>query len=71
MTKLLDLRRHQGRKPRAIKEFELFKEYLQSQREEMAQEIIRLTDTGTFAELKTVYDELNRSLIDFDDGCSR
>ncbi|MGE0008390.1 MAG: hypothetical protein AB7S92_22775 [Parvibaculaceae bacterium] len=49
-----------------IKEFELFKEYLQSQREEMAQEIIRLTDTGTFAELKQVYDDLNRSLVEFD-----
>lgn len=49
-----------------IKEFEIFKEYLQSQREEMAQEIIRLTDTETFAELKSVYDELNQSLIDFD-----
>jgi len=32
----------------------------------MAQEIIRLTDTETFAELKSVYDELNNSLIDFD-----
>jgi hypothetical protein len=49
-----------------MKAFELFKEYLQSQREEMAQEIIRLTDTGTFAELKSVYDDLNTSLIDFD-----
>jgi hypothetical protein len=49
-----------------IKAFELFKEYLQSQREEMAQEIIRLTDTGTFAELKSVYDDLNTSLIEFD-----
>jgi hypothetical protein len=49
-----------------MKAFELFKEYLQSQREEMAQEIIRLTDTGTFSELKSVYDDLNTSLIDFD-----
>lgn len=49
-----------------IKEFELFKEYLQSQREAMAQEIIRLTDTETFAELKMVYDDLNSSLIEFD-----
>jgi len=50
-----------------IKEFELFKEYLQSQREEMAQEIIRLTDTGTFSELKQVYDDLNTSLVQFDE----
>ncbi|WP_374378504.1 hypothetical protein [Dongia sp.] len=49
-----------------IKEFELFKEYLQSQREAMAQEIIRLTDTETFAELKTVYDDLNTALLEFD-----
>lgn len=49
-----------------IKEFELFKEYLQAQREAMAQEIIRLTDTETFAELKMVYDDLNTSLIEFD-----
>jgi hypothetical protein len=49
-----------------IKAFELFKEYLQAQREAMAQEIIRLTDTETFAELKEVYDQLNSALIDFD-----
>jgi hypothetical protein len=49
-----------------IKAFELFKEYLQAQREAMAQEIIRLTDTETFAELKEVYDQLNGALIDFD-----
>ena len=33
----------------------------------ISEEIIRLTDTGTFAELKTVHDELIRSLIDSDD----
>jgi hypothetical protein len=67
VTKLLTFEGAKEENRERIKEFELFKEYLQSQREEMAQEIIRLTDTGTFAELKTVYDELNRSLIDFDD----
>ena len=50
-----------------IREFELFKEYLQSQREAMAQEIIRLTDTETFSELKMVYDDLNSALIEFDE----
>ncbi|WP_374650455.1 hypothetical protein [Dongia sp.] len=49
-----------------IREFELFKEYLQAQREAMAQEIIRLTDTETFSELKMVYDDLNTALIEFD-----
>lgn len=67
VTKLLTFEGTKEENRERIKEFELFKEYLQSQREEMAQEIIRLTDTGTFAELKSVYDELNRSLIDFDD----
>src|SRR5689334_4745031 len=67
VTKLLTFEGTKEENRERIKEFELFKEFLQSQREEMAQEIIRLTDTGTFAELKTVYDELNRSLIDFDE----
>jgi hypothetical protein len=67
VTKLLTFEGTKEENRERIKAFELFKEYLQSQREEMAQEIIRLTDTETFAELKSVYDELNRSLIDFDE----
>lgn len=47
------------------KEFETFKEYLQQLREEMATEIIRLTDTEAFSELKKVYDDLNTALLDF------
>lgn len=50
-----------------VKEFETFKEYLQQVREEMATEIIRLTDTEAFSELKKVYDDLNTALLDFDD----
>jgi hypothetical protein len=50
-----------------IAEFELFKEYLQHVREEMAQEIIKLTDTEAFSELKSVYDDFNTSLNDFND----
>src|SRR5262245_45659925 len=41
-----------------LQEFEAFKEYLQAVREDMAKEIISLTDTETFSELKLVYDEL-------------
>jgi hypothetical protein len=50
-----------------IKAYQEFEEYTQSVREQMAQEIIRLTDTETFSELKSVYDELNNALIDFDE----
>ena len=67
VTQLLTFEGTKEENRERIKAFELFKEFLQSQREEMAQEIIRLTDTETFAELKSVYDELNRSLIDFDE----
>ena len=66
VAKLLTFEGTKEQNRERIKEFELFKEYLQSQREEMAQEIIRLTDTGTFSELKQVYDDLNSSLVDFD-----
>ncbi|NJM28913.1 MAG: hypothetical protein HC855_01140, partial [Rhizobiales bacterium] len=66
ITKLLTFEGTKEENREKLKAFELFKEYLQSQREEMAQEIIRLTDTGTFSELKHVYDELNNSLVDFD-----
>lgn len=50
-----------------IAEFELFKEYLQNTREELAKQIIKLTDTDAFAELKDVYDQMNTGLIEFDD----
>jgi hypothetical protein len=47
--------------------FELFKEWLMDQRKEMAQEIIRLTDTDAFAELKDVFDQMNQGLLDFEE----
>ena len=50
-----------------IKEFELFKEYLQDVREQMATKIIELTNTETFSELQKVYKDLNDALIDFND----
>lgn len=46
--------------------FELFKEWLMEQRKDMAQEIINLTDTDAFSELKDVFDEMNQGLLDFE-----
>lgn len=50
-----------------LEEFRQFKEYLQYERKRMAQQIIDLTDTEAFSELKMVYDELNNALIAFED----
>lgn len=50
-----------------LEEFTQFKEYLQYERKRMAQQIIDLTDTEAFSELKEVYDQLNTALIDFED----
>lgn len=49
-----------------IRELEEFKEFMQASRSEMAKQIISLTDTEAFSELKRIYDEINSSLIDFD-----
>ena len=46
--------------------FELFKEWLMDQRKDMAQEIINLTDTEAFSELKDVFDQMNLGLLDFE-----
>lgn len=50
-----------------VKAYQAFEEYMQAVREQMAQEIIRLTDTETFSELQAVYNDLNNALIDFDE----
>lgn len=49
-----------------IKEYTAFEEYMQSVRERMATEIIRLQDTDTFAILQTVMNNLNGQLLDFE-----
>ncbi|MFP8968616.1 hypothetical protein ACKC9G_18685 [Pokkaliibacter sp. CJK22405] len=49
-----------------LEEFNKFKEYLQHERKRMAKEIISLTDTGAFSELKAVYDEINTALMSFE-----
>jgi hypothetical protein len=46
--------------------FELFKEWLMEQRKDMAQEIINLTDTDAFSELKDVFDQMNQGLLNFE-----
>jgi hypothetical protein len=48
-----------------IKEFDAFKEYMQSVSEEMSKQRIAMTDTETFAELQKVYGEFNNDLNDF------
>lgn len=50
-----------------IKEFEQFKEYLQSISETMSKQRIEMTDTGTFSELQKVYGDFNNDLNDFID----
>ncbi len=50
-----------------LKEFNEFKEYLQFERQRMASQIIDLTDTDAFGEMKGVYEDINNALIDFED----
>lgn len=49
----------------SIKEFDAFKEYLQSISEEMSKQRIQMTDTEVFAELQRVYADFNNDLNDF------
>lgn len=50
-----------------VKEFELFKEWLASQATALAQQIISLTNTETFAELQSVIKDLNEALLNYED----
>lgn len=50
-----------------VEEFNLIKEYLQSVREQMHSEIIRMSDPQNFAVLRTVMDEMNTALREFED----
>lgn len=50
-----------------VAEFEAMKEYLQSTRSEMAQAIIKLTDSEAFGELKNIYEQMNGALLEFDE----
>lgn len=49
-----------------IKEYAAFEEYMQSVRESMATEIIRMQDTEAFSVLQTVMNSLNGKLLDFE-----
>lgn len=51
-----------------LKEFDLFKEYMQSLRKMMAQQIIKMTDTDAMSELKDVYEQMNSSMLEFQDS---
>lgn len=48
------------------KSFAIFKEYLQSVREEMAVDTIKMSDPKNFAVLRDTYDSMNGALIDFE-----
>ena len=61
-----DLEADSAENKASLAEFELFKEWLMEQRKEMAQQIIKLTDTDAFSELKDVFDEMNQGLLDFE-----
>lgn len=50
-----------------VAEFEALKQYLQLQRQSMAQEFMKLADTKSFAELKQVIDQMNAGLVDFEE----
>lgn len=49
-----------------VKAFSLFKEYLQSVREEMAVDTIKMSDPKNFAVLRDTYEAMNGGLIDFE-----
>ena len=61
-----DLESEKSENKERLSAFELFKEWLMDQRKDMAQEIINLTDTDAFSELKDVFDQMNQGLLDFE-----
>jgi len=65
-----DLSKDKSDNKESLAEFELFKEWLMDQRKDMAQQIIKLTDTDAFSELKDVFDEMNQGLLDFENQMS-
>lgn len=65
VTKALEFTNDKEADRARIKEFETFKEYLQSISEEMSKQRIEMTDTQTFSELQKVYGDFNNDLNDF------
>lgn len=50
-----------------IEEHELFNDFLQLQREEMAKEIIKFTDTGAYSELNDTYKQMNTDFLAYEE----
>lgn len=67
VTKALEFTNNKEQDRARIKEFEEFKEYLQSVSETMSKQRIEMTDTATFSELQKVYGEFNNDLNEFID----
>ena len=67
VTKALEFTNNKEQDRARIKEFEQFKEYLQSVSETMSKQRIEMTDTATFSELQKVYGDFNNDLNDFID----
>jgi len=65
VSKTLEFTNNKEQDRTHIKEFEQFKEYLQSISETMSKQRIEMTDTGTFSELQKVYGDFNNDLNDF------
>ena len=65
VTKALEFSNSKEEDRARIKEFDSFKEYLQSVSEEMSKQRIQMTDTEVFAELQRVYSDFNDDLNDF------
>lgn len=66
VTKLLTFTGAREENRECVKAFDLFKEYLQAEREAMATQIIKMSDTKNFATLKQVFEDINTALIDFE-----
>ncbi len=65
VTKALEFTNSKEEDRARIKEFDSFKEYLQSISEEMSKQRIQMTDTEVFAELQRVYGDFNNDLNEF------
>jgi hypothetical protein len=65
VSKVLEFTNDKEQDRAHIKEFEQFKEYLQSISETMSKQRIEMTDTATFSELQKVYGDFNNDLNDF------
>ncbi|SBV93798.1 conserved hypothetical protein [uncultured delta proteobacterium] len=67
VTKALEFTNNKEEDRARVKEFDSFKEYLQSVSEEMSKQRIQMTDTEVFAELQRVYSDFNNDLTEFID----